>query len=62
MSGRYSPLRATAWATLAGTLVLAPIGIFQLSGVDTATLEPAVLAAILYSGFLAVGRLERRRP
>ena len=52
---RYSPLRATAWSALAGTLVLAPIGIFQLSGVDTATLEPAVLAAILYSGKLSSG-------
>jgi len=52
---RYSPLRATAWSALAGTLVLAPIGIFQLSGVDTATLEPAVLAAILYSGMLSSG-------
>ena len=52
---RYSPLRATAWSALAGTLVLAPIGLFQLSGVDTATLEPAVLAAILYSGMLSSG-------
>jgi drug/metabolite transporter (DMT)-like permease len=52
---RYTPLRATAWSALAGTLVLAPIGIFQLSGVDTTTLEPAVLAAILYSGMLSSG-------
>ncbi len=52
---RYSPLRATAWSALAGTLVLAPIGLFQLRGVDTATLEPAVLAAILYSGMLSSG-------
>jgi drug/metabolite transporter (DMT)-like permease len=52
---RYSPLRATAWASLAGTLVLAPIGLVQLGGVDVATLEPAVLLAILYSGFLSSG-------
>jgi drug/metabolite transporter (DMT)-like permease len=52
---RYSPLRATAWASLAGTLVLAPLGLFQLSGVDVAALEPAVLAAIFYSGFLSSG-------
>ena len=29
--GRYSPLRATAWATLAGTVVLAPIALVQLA-------------------------------
>jgi drug/metabolite transporter (DMT)-like permease len=52
---RYSPLRATAWASLAGTLVLAPLGLFQLSGVDGDALEPAILAAILYSGFLSSG-------
>jgi drug/metabolite transporter (DMT)-like permease len=52
---RYSPLRATAWASLAGTLVLAPIGLVQLSGVDVAALEPAMLGAILYSGFLSSG-------
>jgi drug/metabolite transporter (DMT)-like permease len=52
---RYSPLRATAWAALAGTLVLAPIGLVQLSSVDVSALEPAVLAAILYSGMLSSG-------
>jgi drug/metabolite transporter (DMT)-like permease len=52
---RYSPLRATAWASLAGTLVLAPLGILQLSSVDAASLEPAVFGAILYSGLLSSG-------
>ena len=52
---RYSPLRATAWGSLAGTIVLAPLAVFQLSGVDTAGLTPDVIAAILYSGFLAAG-------
>jgi drug/metabolite transporter (DMT)-like permease len=52
---RYSPLRATAWAALAGTLVLAPIGLVQLSGVDVTALEPAVLGAIFYSGMLSSG-------
>jgi drug/metabolite transporter (DMT)-like permease len=53
---RYSPLRTTAWATVAGTIVLAPIAASQLSGVDVgATLTPAVILAVLYSGFLAAG-------
>jgi len=52
---RYSPLRATAWATVAGTFVLAPIAASQLATVDVAKLTPGVLGAILYSGFLAAG-------
>ncbi len=53
---RYSPLRATTWATVAGTLVLAPIAASQLATVDVATvLTPGVLGAVLYSGFLAAG-------
>ena len=53
---RYSPLRATAWATVAGTVVLAPLAAVQLTTVDAdAVLTPAVLGAILYSGFLAAG-------
>src|SRR4029079_7973086 len=53
--GRYSPLRATAWATVAGTVVLAPIAATQLATVSTSALTPAVLGAVLYSGFLAAG-------
>jgi drug/metabolite transporter (DMT)-like permease len=52
---RYSPLRATAWGSLAGTIVLAPLAIVQLSGVDGGNLTAEVLVAILYSGFLAAG-------
>jgi drug/metabolite transporter (DMT)-like permease len=52
---RYSPLRATAWATVAGTIVLAPIAAAQLSTVDGGALTPGVLGAVLYSGFLAAG-------
>ncbi len=53
---RYSPLRTTAWATLAGVIVLAPLAAGQLSSVDaTAAFTPAVIGAILYSGFLAAG-------
>jgi drug/metabolite transporter (DMT)-like permease len=52
---RYSPLRATAWGSLAGTLVLAPLAVIQLSSVDFAAVGPEVVGAILYSGFLAAG-------
>jgi drug/metabolite transporter (DMT)-like permease len=52
---RYSPLRTTAWATVAGTIVLAPIAASQLSSVEVARVTPGVLGAVLYSGFLAAG-------
>jgi drug/metabolite transporter (DMT)-like permease len=53
--GRYSPLRATAWATVAGTVVLAPIATVQLTTVSGDAFTPGVLGAVLYSGFLAAG-------
>ncbi len=52
---RISPLRATAWATVAGTAVLAPVAILQLGTVDLGLAGPEVLAAIVYSGMLAAG-------
>ena len=52
---RYSPLRTTAWATVAGTVVLAPIAVGQLALSTSAPLTPSVLGAVLYSGFLAAG-------
>jgi drug/metabolite transporter (DMT)-like permease len=52
---RHSPLRATAWATVAGTVVLAPLALVQLSSVDHIPLGLDVLGAILYSGMLAAG-------
>jgi drug/metabolite transporter (DMT)-like permease len=52
---RYSPLRTTAWATIAGTIVLAPIAVSQLATVGPSALTPGVLGAVLYSGFLAAG-------
>lgn len=52
---RHSPLRTTAWATVAGTIVLAPIAASQLATVDASQLTPGVLGAVLYSGFLAAG-------
>ena len=52
---RHSPLRATAWATVSGTLVLAPLAVVQLASMDRIPLGLDVLGAILYSGMLAAG-------
>jgi len=52
---RHSPLRATTWATIAGTAVMAIPGVIQLSGVDTTRLQASDLLAIAYSGTLAAG-------
>jgi drug/metabolite transporter (DMT)-like permease len=52
---RWSPLRTTAWATLAGTVVLAPIALVQLAGAPAGSITPPVIGAVLYSGFLAAG-------
>ena len=52
---RISPLRATAWATVAGTVVLAPLAIVQLGTVDLGSVAPGVAAALVYSGLLAAG-------
>jgi drug/metabolite transporter (DMT)-like permease len=52
---RISPLRATAWATVAGTVVLAPVAILQLRTVDLGSVLPSVGGAIVYSGLLAAG-------
>jgi drug/metabolite transporter (DMT)-like permease len=51
----HSPLRATTWATIAGTVVLAPIAIGQLATMATPPIGPDVLGAIVYSGLLAAG-------
>jgi drug/metabolite transporter (DMT)-like permease len=53
--GRWSPLRTTAWATLAGTIVLAPIALLQLGSVSADAITPTVVGAVLYSGLLAAG-------
>lgn len=52
---RISPLRATAWATVAGTVVLAPLAVLQLGTVDLPRVLPEVAGAIVYSGLLAAG-------
>jgi drug/metabolite transporter (DMT)-like permease len=52
---RISPLRATAWATVAGTVVLAPVAILQLGTVDLGHALPNAAGAIVYAGLLAAG-------
>jgi drug/metabolite transporter (DMT)-like permease len=47
---RHSPLRSTAWASTAGTVVLAPVALAQLSGVQASAFTLEVGGAILYSG------------
>lgn len=52
---RHSPLRATAWATVAGTVVLAPLAVLQLATVEGPVITPEILGAVLYAGLLAAG-------
>jgi drug/metabolite transporter (DMT)-like permease len=52
---RHSPLVATTWAIVAGTLFIAPVGIAQLATSDLAGVGLPVGLAVLYSGTLAAG-------
>ena len=52
---RHSPLITTTWAILAGTAVIAPIGIAQLATTDLSAAAPIVILAIIYSGTLSAG-------
>jgi len=52
---RYTPLRATTWATVAGTAVLAPVAVAQLASVDMSEVDAGVAGAVLYSGMLSAG-------
>jgi drug/metabolite transporter (DMT)-like permease len=51
---RHSPLRATTWAVLAGTLAMAPLALAQLRTWDPRLLTPEVPLALAYSALLAV--------
>jgi drug/metabolite transporter (DMT)-like permease len=53
--GRHTPLRATTWATVAGTIVLAPVAIVQLASAGLTEVPVDAIGAVLYSGFLAAG-------
>jgi len=55
---RHSPLVMTTWATIGGTLVLAPLGLAQLAapgawGPEQAAHLPEIIFAIAFSGLLA---------
>jgi drug/metabolite transporter (DMT)-like permease len=52
---RHSPLVATTWAIVAGTLFIAPLGIAQLVSSDIPGVGLPVVLAIAYSGTLAAG-------
>ena len=52
---RHSPLVATTWAIVAGTLFIAPVGIAQLASSDVHAVGLPVVLAIAYSGTLAAG-------
>jgi drug/metabolite transporter (DMT)-like permease len=52
---RHTPLVATTWAIVAGTLFIAPVGIAQLASSDLGGLGLPVGLAVLYSGTLAAG-------
>ncbi len=58
MLRRHSPLVLTTWASIGGTLVLAPIGLSQLLAPGAVDLETAggplpIVLAVAYSGLLA---------
>lgn len=50
---RFSPLRATAWTVTFGAVFLAPLGLWQLAGVEPAQVGPVQIGAIAYSGLLS---------
>jgi drug/metabolite transporter (DMT)-like permease len=52
---RHSPLVATTWAVVAGTLFIAPVGIAQLATADLGGLGLPIVLAVAYSGTLAAG-------
>ncbi len=51
---RHSPLRATTWAVLFGSLAMAPLALWELAGWDPGRLEPGIPFALAYSSLLAV--------
>lgn len=51
----HSPLRTTAWAMVGGSLVLAPIGLWQASGTDWSGVSAGAWAGLLYSSLIPAG-------
>lgn len=52
---RHSPLTATTWAIVAGTLFMAPVGLAQLAIVDPGLIGLPIILAVLYAGTLGAG-------
>jgi drug/metabolite transporter (DMT)-like permease len=52
---RHSPLVASTWAIVFGTLFMAPVGIAQLATMDLSLIGPPVILAVVYAGTLAAG-------
>ncbi len=52
---RHSPLVATTWAIVAGTIFIAPLGIAQLASADLSRVGLPVGLAVVYAGTLAAG-------
>jgi drug/metabolite transporter (DMT)-like permease len=60
---RHSPLRTTTWAVFFGTLVMLPIGLWQLPSTDWSRITVATPLAILYAGVgsIALGNVVQFR-
>jgi drug/metabolite transporter (DMT)-like permease len=52
---RHSPLVASTWAIVFGTLFMAPVGIAQLATMDLSQIGVPVVVAVLYAGTIAAG-------
>ena len=57
----HSPLRTTAWAIVAGTIVLAPLGLVQLAAPDWPGVGAGAWVGFVYSALLPAGHRQRRR-
>ncbi|MEO7664596.1 MAG: DMT family transporter, partial [Candidatus Limnocylindrales bacterium] len=51
----HSPLRTTAWAMVGGSIVLAPIGLWQASSANWGAVSQGAWVGFLYSSLLAAG-------
>jgi drug/metabolite transporter (DMT)-like permease len=49
------PLSATTWTVVAGAIVLAPFGAWEIASSPPVTITPQAILAILYAGALAAG-------
>jgi drug/metabolite transporter (DMT)-like permease len=60
---RHSPLRTTAWAVTFGTLVMLPLGLWQMTEIDWGRVTGASLFAVLYAGLgsIALGNVVQFR-